>query len=66
MSWRLTSRNATARESQASRRQPRASTDPAPRCQIGSSTASCPRRSSLLCDHRAMIIRVAGLLVRRN
>eukprot|EP00959_Pyramimonas_sp_CCMP1952_P340665 7135093-Pyramimonas_sp.AAC.1 len=40
----LASRDTTARESQTYRQQPRTSTDPAPRCPIGSSTKTCPRR----------------------
>eukprot|EP00959_Pyramimonas_sp_CCMP1952_P402152 8426977-Pyramimonas_sp.AAC.1 len=66
MSWRLTSRNATARESQALWRQPRASTDPAPLCHIGSSMAFCPQRSGHPCDRWAEVSRVVGQLATRN
>eukprot|EP00959_Pyramimonas_sp_CCMP1952_P244438 5109476-Pyramimonas_sp.AAC.1 len=40
MSWRPTSRSATAREWQSVRRQPRTSTSPVPLCLIGSSLVS--------------------------
>eukprot|EP00959_Pyramimonas_sp_CCMP1952_P300442 6284108-Pyramimonas_sp.AAC.1 len=55
MSRRPTSRDATARERQAVRRQPRASTDPAPLCRIGSSMVSGPQRSGPLCDRWAEV-----------
>eukprot|EP00959_Pyramimonas_sp_CCMP1952_P002937 60835-Pyramimonas_sp.AAC.1 len=64
MSWRLTSRNTTARERQAFWRQPRTSADPAPPCQIGSSMASVPQRSGPLCDRWAEVGRVAGPLAK--